>query len=174
MVNFFLGIRLPKELEARCESLRRAFKAPRTVAHITVCAPFDWVRKPGDLVALLESSLNSTRPFEIKGAGIGFFGTGVLFVHVHLGPELTAVQKRLNWTLRQAGISVDTRPYHPHITLATRLRPAEFDTYRAQLGDFSPEYSFVCSGISLFRFTDQGRWEDWTQIALDSFGQDRS
>ncbi|HBG01242.1 MAG TPA: hypothetical protein DDW87_06690 [Firmicutes bacterium] len=170
MVNFFLGIRLPKELEERCESLRRAFKAPRTVAHITVCAPFDWVRKPGDLVALLESSLNSTRSFEIKGAGIGSFGTRVLFVNVQLSPELAAVQKQLSWTLKEEGIPVDTRPYHPHITLATRLRPAEFDKYRARLGDFSLEYSFICSNVALFRFTKEGRWEDWTQMALSLLG----
>jgi 2'-5' RNA ligase len=168
MVRFFLGIRLPKELEQECETLRRSFRAPKTVPHLTVCAPFLWERKPERLITVLEGCLRFTKPLEIHGTGIGSFGQRVLFINVHPSAELLDLAKQLTCTLRQAGVSVDTRPYHPHITLATRLSPAQYERYRGELGDFAPEYSFICSAVSLFRFTPEGRWHDWTRIQLGS------
>lgn len=165
-MDFFLGIRLPKEPEEKCEGYRRAFKAPKTVTHITLVPPFTWERDPEELQALLEKSLASVRPFQLSGGGIGSFGTRVLFVNVNLTPELAALQQAVSAVLQQAGIAIDTRPYNPHITLATRIDAKKFTDYKAELGDFNPKYSFLCSHLSLFRFTPERRWQEWRTLPL--------
>ena len=166
MVRFFLGIRLPKELEQECETLRRSFRAPKTVPHLTVCAPFLWERKPERLITVLEGCLRFTKPLEIHGTGIGSFGQRVLFINVHPSAELLDLVKQLTCTLRQAGVSVDTRPYHPHITLATRLSPGQYARCQKELEGFSPHYSFLCEAVSLFEFTAERRWQERVKISL--------
>lgn len=165
-MKFFLGIRLPKELEDTCERYRRAFKAPKTISHITVVAPFAWERTLEDLLETLKMNLADTQPFAVKGAGIGSFGTRVLFVNVTLTPELAALQKALVAGLNKEGISVDRHSYNPHITLATRLSTRQFSLYTAKIRDFSPDYVFTCASLSLFEFTDVGRWNECQRIPL--------
>jgi len=63
MYDFFIGIRLPKELEEVCENYRRTFKAPRTVAHITVIPPFAWEQSAEELHQLLQSAVRTSLPF---------------------------------------------------------------------------------------------------------------
>jgi 2'-5' RNA ligase len=165
--DFFIGIRLPKELEEVCEGYRRAFRAPRTVAHITVIAPFAWEEGAETLQELLKEALQPLAPFRISGSGLGSFGTRVLFVNVDLTSELEQLHRALARQLRQAGVKVDRRPYHPHITLATRLTPGQFARYQRELEGFAPDYSFRCDAISLFEFTVDGRWREQTKIGLN-------
>lgn len=166
MPEFFLGIRLPRELEETVERYRRAFKAPRTVAHLTVIAPFTWEKNAEELEELLGETLKGVAPLEIRGSGLGSFGSRVLFVNVELTPELQELQRTLTYSLQEQGIAVDKRPYRPHITLAPRLRPQQFAEYREQLADFEPRYSFRCEKLSLFQFRPAWRWEERIQIPL--------
>ncbi len=165
-MDFFLGIQLPKEFEETCESYRRAFKAPKTITHITVVPPFTWQGASEKLKELLEKSLARVGPFQLSGDGIGSFGTKVLFISVNLTPELSALQQTVAGSLEQAGIAMDTRPYNPHITLATRLDALQFAAYKAKLGDFSPTYSFTCSHLSIFHITAAKRWQEWCTLPL--------
>lgn len=165
-MKYFLGIRLPKDLEAACEEYRRAFRAPRTAAHITVIPPFVWERDVQELFIGVEKVLREVGPLNISGSGIGSFGTRVLFINVNLTPELNAMQKALAQELRQMGVPVDKRSYRPHITLATRLNPRQFSTYQDKLEGFDPDYSFLCSNLCLFHFTQEGRWEEYAKIPL--------
>ncbi|MDI9459937.1 MAG: 2'-5' RNA ligase family protein [Bacillota bacterium] len=166
MADFFLGIRLPKELEETCENYRRAFKAPRTVSHLTVIAPFAWERAVEDLEEVIKTAVGSIPAFEIQGCGLGSFGTRVLFVNVDLSPELQKLHRALAQHLRQEGVSIDRRPYHPHITLATRLSPGQYARCQKELEGFSPHYSFLCEAVSLFEFTAERRWQERVKISL--------
>lgn len=102
----------------------------------------------------------------VAGAGIGSFGTRVLFINVNLSLELKNMQASLAHQLRKKGVSVDKRLYHPHITLATRLRPGQFQRYQAELANFSPDYSFLCSELSVFQLSEEGRWLECGKITL--------
>lgn len=166
MSEYFVGIRLPQGLEEACEKYRRAFRAPRTVAHITVIAPFSWEKSPGELRAIIDQAVRPLSPFTIAGKGLGSFGTRVLFVNVELSNPLRELHTALTHSLAQAGVEVERRPYHPHITLATRLRPHQFARYKQELGGFSPEYAFTCEAVSLFTFTNDRRWEEREVIVL--------
>ena len=56
-------------------------------------------------------------PIELEG--LGFFDrVGVFFAAVGLTSELLALQQRVTAITRQCGFIPETRPYHPHVTLA--------------------------------------------------------
>lgn len=58
-------------------------------------------------------------PVPIKLEGTGFFDrAGIFFAGVSLTPELAALQQRVAAETRLCGFLPETRPYHPHITLA--------------------------------------------------------
>jgi 2'-5' RNA ligase len=167
MESYFLGIRLPRQLENECEMWRRRFRAPRTVPHITLIPPFQWERGQEELLRLIQK--HSVSAFQIEGEGLGSFGTAVLFINVTLNPALDTLQENLSRALQDHGIPKDKRPYHPHITLATRLRPHQFAEYSQALKDYHPQYAFKCSQISLFRLEEHGagkRWVDVKQVNL--------
>lgn len=164
--SYFFGITLPETLEAECEKWRRKFKAPKTVAHLTVIPPFLWEAGLQDLIELGETALSSTKPFPVKGEGLGAFGTRVIFVNVIPSPELVTMEGALARALELKGIRPEPRPYHPHITLATRLDPERFHHYREELEEFTPHYSFTCSEVSVFQFSDSRSWQKVAKIAL--------
>ena len=166
-MRVFVGIRLPKDLEATCEAYRRSFKAPKTIAHLTVVPPFVWEDSPENLLRLLASGLKESAPFQVTGSGIGSFGQRVLFINVNLTPELEGMQRALSLCLKSKGVAIDTRPYHPHITLATRLSSQEFNRYRRELDGFHPEVAFTCSHLSIFEFTEERRWQESWSLPLE-------
>ena len=58
-------------------------------------------------------------PVPVKLEDLGFFErAGVFFAGVMLTPELQALQQRVTAATSLCGFVPETRPYHPHITLA--------------------------------------------------------
>jgi RNA 2',3'-cyclic 3'-phosphodiesterase len=58
-------------------------------------------------------------PIPIQLEATGFFDhAGIFFAGVSLTPELLFLQQRVTETTRLCGFVPETRPYHPHITLA--------------------------------------------------------
>lgn len=71
--------------------------------------------------ACIVSRLRELRlpPFPIQLEALGFFDrAGVFFAGVNLTPELEALQQRVTDATGLCGFIPETRPYHPHITLA--------------------------------------------------------
>ena len=61
-------------------------------------------------------------PVSIKLDALGVFDrTGIVFAGVRLSPQLVQLQERVTAATEPCGFVAETRPYHPHITLA-RLR----------------------------------------------------
>lgn len=164
--KFFLGITLPTDLEAQWEKWRRKFRASRTVVHLTLIPPFTWEDDLESLLQLLQNTLKVTKPFVISGEGIGSFGTRVIFIKVASNQELSALHKALAQTLGTRGVPPETRPYHPHITLASRLEPRRFHRYLEDLEGFYPSYSFTCNEIALFQFEEAIGWHRIGDIPL--------
>ena len=60
-------------------------------------------------------------PIHIQIGAIGTFArAGVLFVDVHVTPQLLALQQSVTAATANCGFTPEDRPYHPHITLARR------------------------------------------------------
>jgi 2'-5' RNA ligase len=58
-------------------------------------------------------------PVPVKLEGLGFFErAGIFFAGIRLTPELEALQQRVTAATGLCGFVPETRPYHPHITLA--------------------------------------------------------
>src|SRR5271156_3662524 len=68
-------------------------------------------------VARLREFRSPTVPIQLEGLGL-FERAGVFFAGVSLTPELRALQQRVTEATGLCGFIPETRPYHPHITLA--------------------------------------------------------
>lgn len=56
-------------------------------------------------------------PLEIDGLGL-FERVGILFAAVEVTPELAELQRATAEAVRASGLSLEDRPYRPHVTLA--------------------------------------------------------
>lgn len=95
-------------------------------------------------------------PVSIEMGEPGFFDrTGVFFADVIVSPGLTGLQQRVLAATSQCGFVAETRPFHPHITLAreagnkgareqgnkvVRSQASGLRTLRAKIGK-SPRFS---------------------------------
>ena len=69
------------------------------------------------IVARLREVRAPSVPITLEG--LGFFDrAGIFFAGVRLTPELRELQTRVTTATRLCGFIPETRPYHPHITLA--------------------------------------------------------
>src|SRR6202051_2732774 len=60
-----------------------------------------------------------SRAFPLCIDGTGFFDrAGIFFAGVTVSPELSQLQKRVVAATAQCGFIAESRPFHPHITLA--------------------------------------------------------
>jgi 2'-5' RNA ligase len=81
-------------------------------------------------------------PLPVHLDGLGFFErAGVFFAGVGLTPELQALQQRVTAATAHCGFVPETRPYHPHITLA-RSKSKGLNALRALKGKIRREPRF--------------------------------
>jgi 2'-5' RNA ligase len=79
-------------------------------------------------------------PVQLEGLG-SFERAGVFFAGVTLTPELEALQQRVTAATGLCGFIPETRPYHPHITLA-RSKSKGLTALRALKGKIHREPRF--------------------------------
>jgi 2'-5' RNA ligase len=90
----------------------------------------------------------------IQTDGLDFFErAGIFYAGVSLRPELSALQRKVSDAATQSGFAPETRPYHPHITLARakdRVRGRALRAFRDMLPE-DPEFSpFLAEEFLLF------------------------
>jgi RNA 2',3'-cyclic 3'-phosphodiesterase len=89
-------------------------------------------------------------PFPVQLEGLGFFErAGVFFAGVSLTPDLEALQRRVTAATGLCGFVPETRPYHPHITLA-RSKSKGVTALRALTGKIHREPRFSGFGAEEF------------------------
>jgi 2'-5' RNA ligase len=80
--------------------------------------------KPLEVVEKIEQALSSVRTEEVEMSfrGYGFFPTAkaarVFWVGIESGPQLPALAKAVDQTLKTVGIPQEEHPFAPHLTLA--------------------------------------------------------
>lgn len=143
-----------------------ALKSP---AHLTLIPPF-WLEegKEEELVQALQSFTSDTGELVIAMNGFDHFGKKVLFIHVEENPTLQELKKQVEaHFLHSFGniIKPDQRPFHPHITLATRdLKPSGFVKAWEHFDPLSFRETFNIGTLSLLRL-GVGKWEILAQQA---------
>jgi 2'-5' RNA ligase len=69
------------------------------------------------LIAQLRAIRSPKVPVQLGGLGV-FDRTGIFFVDVQVSPQLADLQKLVTSATAPCGFVAESRPYHPHITLA--------------------------------------------------------
>jgi 2'-5' RNA ligase len=126
MLRLFVGIGLPPDLKLRISLLCTGVPEARWVDagnfHLTL-------RFIGEVDEGVASDIDaallrlSAPRFSLALAGVGQFGTRMLWVGVEKNPVLLQLQAKVESALQRAGIPPEGRRYTPHVTLARLRQP---------------------------------------------------
>jgi len=124
MIRSFLAISLPDDVTDALmdvqDSVRNARWVEADSMHLTLaflgeCTPTQLT----DLDTELERLRSD--PFDLKITGVGAFGGArphTLFAGVEASEPLTRLHAKIGRVIRECGIVVERRKFHPHVTLA--------------------------------------------------------
>lgn len=142
-MRLFIGLNLPKKQKARI------FRAVRPLRDEEL--PVRWVEPDNfhvtlkflgqvrkDRVPVIQEALRSvasdSRPFSTRIGGFGAFPSvrhpQVIWVGVDATPELRCLKQDLEWTLGEVGFEVETRAFHPHVTLGRARKDGGVGAFR--------------------------------------------
>jgi RNA 2',3'-cyclic 3'-phosphodiesterase len=79
-----------------------------------------------------------------------FDPAGVLFVDVHITPQLLALQQAVTSATAPCGFVPESRPYHPHITLARRKGKGGGRELQAWMSQIGPQPNFSSFNANCF------------------------
>ncbi|MEY9845607.1 2'-5' RNA ligase [Streptacidiphilus sp. BW17] len=141
---------------------RRAAGIP---THITLLPPTSVPTGALDAIdGHLVRAAEQHRPFRVRLHGTETFRPVSQVVYVRLD-EGIAECRALEASVRSGPLARELGfPYHPHVTVAHDLPPAELDRAQAELRGFDAE--FTVDGFSLYRF---GADEVWRPVRTFAF-----
>ena len=131
MLMYFIAIVLPSHLNEKVWKYKQmmlekynckvGLKSP---AHITLVPPF-WMEdeKEQQLIADIDSLSQHLYPFSISTNNFSAFKPRTIFIAVSENDQLKEVKKSTDEIFKSNSlynIKIDSRPFHPHITIATR------------------------------------------------------
>ena len=170
MPRLFVALDLPDDIKLSLDPLMRGLGDVRWMSddqlHLTLrfIGELDNGRA-GEVVDAL--SLVPGVPFDLRLKGIGHFPPRgeprVIWTGIERQPELSALKRRIDRALQQAGLDRDHKKYAPHVTIARLRRPptqAGLATYLMRHSLFQSP-SFPVSGFKLFSSWLDGRGADY-------------
>ena len=151
---------IKKQLEAKYKT-RAALRSP---PHITLHMPFRWqAARVNRLSTVLEELSGQITPFLIELNGFEAFPPRVIFLKVAENEVLNNLKKQISkvslqqWKLFER---VDTRPFHPHITIVFRdLNKTRFAQAWAEVKDQEFNDRFVAGRLTLLKHNGKF-WEE--------------
>lgn len=167
---YFIALVAPKEINEDVLKWKQLMKerfgclvALRSPAHITLVPPF-WM-DPGLERKLEEAIDNFAReqtPFEISLHNFAAFKPRVIYVDVPSAKPLEILHNKLFrflFDFNSFPLEKEERPFHPHVTLATRdLHKKSFHEAWEIFKEKSYEASWSVNNISLLRH-NQKNWD---------------
>jgi 2'-5' RNA ligase len=160
---YYIAIVAPEEINQQVLKWKNYFKdhfdctvALKSPAHLTLIPPF-WMKDDleSDLVNSIKGFSITKHKFEITLKDFAGFNPKVIFVDVVKSEMLHGLHQSFNEFIFQQNkfpIKKDDRPFHPHVTLATR------DLYKKGFQEaweifFNKKYEafWMVNGISLLR-----------------------
>lgn len=166
---YFLALVLPTHLDEKIRSYKTWMKEKfackvglKSPAHITLIPPF-WLEEKGEesLLQIATSIANGQVVFDVTTAGFSSFGVRTIFIAVAENEALQTLKQKTDLAVRNTdlGIKIDTRPFHPHITIATRdLHKKDFAEAWSVLQTKEFREKFAATGISLLKHNGS-RWD---------------
>lgn len=142
-MRLFIGLKLPKKQKTRIHRAARPLREDELPVrwvepddfHVTLKFLGE-VRK--DRVDNVEEAVgrvtSATRAFSADLGGFGAFPTvrrpRIIWLGVEATPELRCLKQDLEWTLGDIGFDVETRAFHPHVTLGRVRKNAGAGAFR--------------------------------------------
>jgi 2'-5' RNA ligase len=142
-MRLFIGLKLPKKQKARIHRAARPLREDELPVrwvepddfHVTLKFLGE-VRK--DRVADVEEAVgrvaSATKAFSADLGGFGAFPTvrrpRVIWLGVEATSELRCLKQDLEWTLGDVGFDIETRAFHPHVTLGRVRKDAGAGAFR--------------------------------------------
>lgn len=172
MLRLFVGIALPEEARAVLAALAGGLPGARWVAPENMHLTLRFVGEvDDDLAEDLDAALAGVpgAPFDLTLNGLGAFESRnrvrAVWVAAEAGPELPALQARVESAAVRAGFAPESRKFMPHVTVA-RLKNApsgkvtpylernggfrsgpftvtDFQLFRSHLGKAGPRYEVL-------------------------------
>lgn len=163
MNMYYIAIVAPDEINQDVLKWKNYFKdhfdcvvALKSPAHITLTPPF-WMQEDleNELINSIRDFSVTKHKFEITLKGFAAFQPKVIFVDVVKSETLSELNQSLNDFIFQENrfpIKKDDRPFHPHVTLATRdLYKKGFQEAWEIFSKNKYEAFWMVNGISLLR-----------------------
>jgi 2'-5' RNA ligase len=127
---YFMAIVLPSHLNEKAAHWKNymfekykckvGLKSP---AHITLIPPF-WMEEMQEQIFLnnIDTIATTLSPFIIKCNNFSAFKPRTIFIDVHPNEQLIKLKAAVDSFFKKSDfkIKLDRRPFHPHITIATR------------------------------------------------------
>lgn len=179
MQMYFIALVLPQHLNEKVLKYKQmmldkynckvGLKSP---AHITLIPPF-WMQdeKEPQLISDIDSASQHLHVFSIATDNFSAFKPRTIFIAVSPTNELNEVKKTTDAVFKNNSfynIKIDARPFHPHVTIATR------DLFKKGFFEIWPwfeEKNFVeqwkCEGISVLRHNKK----NWDVIHTSQFSK---
>ena len=177
MNMYFIAIVAPEEINQQVLKWKNYFKdhfectvALKSPAHITLIPPF-WMKEEleDDLVESIQGFSITKNTFQIAVKDFAAFKPKVIFAEVVKSEMLNALyQSFADFIISQNKFPIkkDDRPFHPHVTLATR------DLYKKAFQETWKIFSkkkygalWIVNGISLLRHNKK----NWDVIFTSHF-----
>ena len=180
MNMYFIAIVAPEEINQLVLKWKNFFKeryecsvALKSPAHITIIPPF-WMNKEleNNLInSISEFSITKTK-FEIALKDFATFKPKVIFVDIVKSKILDGLYQSFSdfiFSQNKFPIKKEDRPFHPHVTLATRdLYKKAFQEAWEIFSKKKYEALWIVSGISLLRHNKK----NWDVIFTSQFVED--
>jgi len=173
-MRLFIGMPVPKLLAnalvraAHAIELPTARWTPADNMHLTLV--FLGEVAEDRLLAIMRAlSELETAPFQVRVTGLDTFPrAGVLFAEIEPAPRLLQLQARVAESMARCGFVLESRPYHPHITLARFRSSLQFNRARS-VRIAESKHSFRMEAVNLYRSRptpDGSRYEILAQAGV--------
>jgi len=160
---YFMALLLPAALDEKVRLLKqqlferyRCRTGLKSPAHITIIPPF-WMDPAGEVPLMegMEALGQSTAPFTIAANGFSAFRPRTIFIAVEENAALHQFKAAsdAHWQgYAHLGVRADSRPFHPHITIATRdLQRVHFFEAWPQFEGRAWKESWTAASLALLR-----------------------
>ena len=173
---YFIAIVLPDELNKKVLKWKNfmhekfgcnvGLKSP---AHITLVPPF-WMREETEqtLTADIDALGSYVQPFIIVTKNFSAFKPTTIYVDVVVDEKLTSLKSAVDNFFSKADykIKIEGRPFHPHITIATRdLRKKDFHEAWTLFETKKFQSGWEANALSLLRHNSK----NWDVIHTSAF-----
>jgi len=177
MIMYFIAVVAPGEINEKVLKWKNYMKehfgclaALRSPAHITLVPP-TWMNPELEpsLINSIDEFSKEAEPFPVRIRNFDAFPPRVIFADIVKNTALLTLQKNIvDFLIREDKYPVvkDTRPFHPHITIATRdlYKKAFYEAWEV-FKKKTYEAGWIADGISLLRHNKK----NWDVIFTSRF-----